>query len=122
MEKVMYCKSAGFKSMPTKFNNIADFLQLLERLCELSKECGLWCTQNRIDHIVFRYIKKESCERGLIVQQDLIRVDFPLDFLKELKGLILNAPTITSTSLELVGLIDYITYGVKDDILYFSTK
>jgi len=108
--------------MPTKFNNIANLFELLNRLCYLSKECGLWCTQNHIDNILFKFVEKEECERGLIVPQDLIRVEFPLDFLRELKGLVLNAPTITSTSLELVGLIDYITYGVKDSILYFSTK
>jgi hypothetical protein len=71
---------------------------------------------------MFKYIEKEKCERGLIVQQDLIRVEFPLVFLKELKDMVLNAPTITSTSLELVGLIDYITYGVKDSVLYFAKK
>lgn len=122
MEKVLYCNGVKFKSISTKFSNVANLLELLERLCKLSKECGLWCTQTRIDNIMFKYIEKEKCERGLIVQQDLIRVEFPLDFLKELKDMVLNAPTITSTSLELVGLIDYITYGVKDSVLYFAKK
>lgn len=52
----------------------------------------------------------------------MVRVVFPLDEFAKLKSKLLSQPNIDRASLECVGLIDYITQGVEDTILYIEVE
>jgi hypothetical protein len=101
---------------------LENFLLLTKQIGDLSEEIGMGSVKMHLDSILFKLIEKGSIIQGVTTQTNLIRVNFPLDFFKELKYSLLVAPKITSNTMELVGLIDYITYGVKKDIFYFVVK
>ena len=122
MVTTLYFNGKNLKPIRTLFCTLENFLLLTNQIGELSEEIGMGSVKMHLNGILFKLIERGSVVQGVTTQTDLIRVNFPLDFFKELKYSLLVAPKITSNTMELVGLIDYITYGVKKDIFYFVVK
>ena len=52
----------------------------------------------------------------------MVRVEFPLDEFAKLKNKLLSQSDIDTISLQCVGLIDYITRDIKQNVLYIEVE
>ena len=92
------------KKVKTSFNNIVEFIELVERAKELSgKFEGAEEIQEVIDSSTI-----ELCGKRLKVTIDIVCIFFGLEDL-------LRMPTITNHTLEYYGLINYIFKGLEFD-------